>query len=77
MGTLEMQISAMVWRIKHKTCCTLTMYFLSDIDECALNATLCEQLCINTDGSYTCACNEGHQLIEGTNQCQGDRHSSY
>ena len=42
-----------------------------DIDECLLNDTLCEQLCVNTDGSYSCACMEGYQLIEGTNQCQG------
>ena len=43
----------------------------SDIDECTINSTICEQLCINTDGSYTCACNDGYQLITGSNLCQG------
>lgn len=42
-----------------------------DIDECSLNSTLCDHVCINTDGSYMCECNEGYQLVSGTNQCQG------
>ena len=44
-----------------------------DIDECSQNETnVCDQLCINTDGSFMCACEEGYELKEGTNQCQGD-----
>lgn len=42
-----------------------------DIDECLQNSNLCQQLCVNTDGSYTCACMDGYQLIKGTNQCEG------
>ena len=43
----------------------------TDIDECMVIINLCQQLCINTDGGYFCACNDGYQLIEGTNQCEG------
>ena len=43
----------------------------ADINECVQNTSLCQQLCINTDGGYTCSCRSGYQLIEGTNQCQG------
>ena len=43
-----------------------------DIDECSLGDTLCQQLCLNNDGGYTCACMEGYLLIEGTNQCEGN-----
>ena len=43
----------------------------ADINECVQNTTICQQLCINTDGSYTCACINGYQLVEGINQCRG------
>ena len=43
-----------------------------DIDECAQNSTICEQLCVNTDGGYFCSCDDGYELIEGTNQCIGE-----
>ncbi len=42
----------------------------SDIDECFLDATLCEQVCTNTDGGFVCSCMEGYQLLDG-NQCEG------
>lgn len=44
-----------------------------DIDECALKYDNCHTnaLCTNTDGSYTCACNEGY-TGNGTN-CTGNR----
>ena len=42
-----------------------------DINECA-NPEVCAltgQRCVNTDGSYTCACNPGFQLIKGFQGC--------
>ncbi|MCH9664554.1 MAG: hypothetical protein K0U41_01755 [Gammaproteobacteria bacterium] len=42
-----------------------------DIDECSLNANLCHQICTNTDGSYTCECNEGYQLMDDGFNCEG------
>ena len=48
-----------------------TQYFqLIDIDEC-LNASNCEQICTNTDGSFVCGCLSGYRLIEDTNNCAG------
>ena len=47
-------------------------FVYSDIDECSLDNTLCQQLCLNNDGGYTCACFNGFKLIEGTNQCEGN-----
>ncbi|XP_064384249.1 uncharacterized protein LOC135333252 isoform X3 [Halichondria panicea] len=41
-----------------------------DIDECSLNANLCHQICTNTDGSYTCECNEGYQLMDDGFNCE-------
>ena len=45
----------------------------ADINECSQNETnACDQLCINTDGSFMCACEEGYEFNEETNQCEGD-----
>lgn len=40
-----------------------------DIDECATETNQCNptQICINTEGGYTCSCTEGYWLIDG--QC--------
>ncbi|XP_021800860.1 wall-associated receptor kinase 2-like [Prunus avium] len=36
-----------------------------DTNECALNATLCENgKCINKDGNYTCDCDSGYQIVD-------------
>ena len=45
--------------------------FTTDIDECEMDPTLCEQICNNTVGSYECKCEDGYQLVAGTNQCAG------
>ncbi|KAM9294638.1 fibulin-5 [Gastrophryne carolinensis] len=40
-----------------------------DIDECVSDSNHCNptQVCINTEGGYTCSCTEGYWLLEG--QC--------
>ena len=44
-----------------------------DIDECAVNTHGCSQLCVNTDGSYTCACLEGYETALTDNKaCIGE-----
>lgn len=51
---------------------TLLLYFsVADIDECASDSHQCNptQICINTEGGYTCSCTEGYWLLEG--QCLG------
>ncbi|XP_042316517.1 fibulin-5 [Sceloporus undulatus] len=40
-----------------------------DVDECASESHQCNptQICINTEGGYTCSCTDGYWLLEG--QC--------
>ena len=38
------------------------------MDECSTGGHECEDICINTDGSYTCHCRQGYEL-------DGDGHS--
>ena len=42
-----------------------------------MDVTLCEQICNNTVGSYECKCEDGYQLVAGTNQCAGKMGVSY
>ncbi|KAL4442405.1 hypothetical protein ABPG77_004989 [Micractinium sp. CCAP 211/92] len=37
----------------------------ADIDECELHIDGCDQICVNTQGSYHCACNRGYTLHGG------------
>lgn len=43
---------------------------LSDVDECASQSHGCHQLCINTAGSYRCACRDGFSLAADHKACQ-------
>lgn len=40
-----------------------------DVDECA-SATACGQLCINSVGSYHCACQQGFVMEQGGKHCK-------
>ncbi|CAH1245436.1 SCUBE1 [Branchiostoma lanceolatum] len=41
-----------------------------DIDECELEeATLCQQMCVNYVGNFTCDCQEGYKLAEDGRSC--------
>ncbi|KFW11932.1 Epidermal growth factor-like 7, partial [Fulmarus glacialis] len=42
----------------------------SDVDECAGQNHRCGQLCINTAGSYRCACRDGFNLAADDKACQ-------
>ncbi|CAH1241234.1 MATN2 [Branchiostoma lanceolatum] len=42
-----------------------------DIDECAGQTTDCAQVCVNTPGSYRCACYEGF-VLHNTTHCQDE-----
>ena len=37
-------------------------YLLIDIDECELKADNCDHVCLNTIGSFHCACQSGYIL---------------
>ena len=43
---------------------------LKDIDECKENHT-CDQICINTNGSYYCSCYGGFVLQHDNRNCEG------
>ncbi|XP_075375958.1 epidermal growth factor-like protein 7 isoform X1 [Mycteria americana] len=42
----------------------------TDVDECASQSHGCGQLCINTAGSYRCACRDGFSLAANDKACQ-------
>lgn len=48
---------------------TVQNVFLTDIDECQIFPDLCDQYCINTDGSYICDCKIGYELSENGRDC--------
>ncbi|XP_070560576.1 epidermal growth factor-like protein 7 [Ptychodera flava] len=42
----------------------------SDIDECDENNGACQQVCVNTGGSYHCECDEGYKLRNDGRTCE-------
>ena len=40
-----------------------------DIDECAVDNGGCDEICINTPGSFSCACNPGYMLLMDGKTC--------
>ena len=42
---------------------------LLDINECMRSESLCDQLCMNTDGSYYCDCTHGYVLNSSNAMC--------
>ena len=55
-----------------KLMCTCKKYIyiiFTDIGECSYG--LCNQLCINSEGSYTCDCNTGYNLLSDNSTCEG------
>ena len=46
-------------------------YLVVDIDECEDDTDGCSHTCTNTQGSFTCGCNDGYVLnVDGTT-CDG------
>ena len=49
----------------------LTLFF-TDINEClSSSGNRCQQLCVNTPGTYTCQCNTGFTLAADGRTCTG------
>ena len=49
------------------------MYLISDIDECTDTAGICGSgTCTNNDGSYTCTCNSGYEVVTDGTTCTGN-----
>ena len=37
------------------------LFYYIDINECKETPGVCSQICMNTEGNYTCKCNDGYQ----------------
>ena len=49
-----------------------TFSLFIDINECEVNTDSCEQLCVNTDGSFECLCEPGfRQRPDNFSACDG------
>lgn len=46
-------------------------FFIVDVNECDLGIHGCSQICVNTNGSYTCVCNAGYHLMSNQKTCTG------
>ena len=47
--------------------------FFVDVNECETNSSVCPQLCINTNGSFKCKCNQGYLDVFGDGKnCTGN-----
>ena len=51
---------------------SLLYNFLLDIDECADHKSDCDDICINTNGSYSCQCSDGLRLLRDKKSCGGE-----
>ena len=51
------------------------VWFVSDVDECSQDETLCSanELCLNDQGTYSCACRSGYSKINNVCVKKGER----
>lgn len=61
---LLMRLSKRKFNIKN-----LHFDLLSDIDECTLLINNCEQICVDTIGSFNCSCRDGFVLNSDQSSC--------
>ena len=55
----------------------VTRSCLADVDECASDVAGCEQVCVNLEGSFRCACQNGFALNKDGRTCYGIRSTIY
>ena len=41
----------------------------ADINECIINANVCDHICTDTTGSFECSCYDGHTLASDRRSC--------
>ena len=46
--------------------------FYADVNECDIDNGGCSDHCHNTDGSYSCTCEDGHILSNDGRTCLGN-----
>ena len=49
----------------------ISFLYNSDINECLSNNGGCHHNCNDSDGSYSCFCNDGYQLNSDGRNCEG------
>ena len=49
----------------------IVLIFSIDVDECSEGSHNCDQICTNTDGSFTCSCEPGFKLSTDRKSCIG------
>lgn len=47
------------------------MFYFPDTNECSVNNGGCQQVCVNTVGSYECHCHSGYKLHWNKKDCVG------
>lgn len=55
-----------------KLASVILLYLMTDIPECSENIDNCEQLCQNTQGSFSCSCRTGYRLALDGAACNGN-----
>ena len=50
---------------------TIIVTSFIDIDECSSGNGGCQQICVNTNGSYHCTCQTGFSLNTDNSSCSG------
>ena len=61
-----------VARCSHDNLNGYDLQLLTDINECEEGQHLCEQICINTVGNYTCECEPGYSIHPNGLNCSGN-----
>ena len=51
--------------------CIFLYTLYTDINECSESTDGCQQMCMNTIGSFSCACNRGYRLAGNGHRCDG------
>ena len=46
-------------------------HILADIDECDKENGGCDDICLNSEGSFECSCEDGYALNEDGKTCSG------
>ena len=49
----------------------LSLLIITDINECLENINGCDEICMNTQGSYNCMCSDGFTLQSDNHTCHG------
>ena len=70
---MKMAINVMVRHIVTYLYNINLLKFVSENDECEEETDLCEQICVNTAGSYICQCNLGYRLNSDMLTCRGKK----